>query len=276
MSRFEQIATEAKRRVDSVFSTYAQGAALTVARGNLVDLSTIPPNATDLVDYLINEDDDFAPIRTQHGADNSRVARPTYTVPAAGVTTIAQVATANHTRPSTIGTINGMAVTVAVTSGQVLNLPYEPDIVAALIPTYLAIGTNQNRFEVIDRAWPGAEMGGQVGIQRYAGTNRSQRRRGYWRVFQTLIHEYLHSITHPNYGRVADSLGRVRKGVLIETMKAGGDELLRHARLKRDRSGAVPEELLRELANVRLDEVPESYRALIRQYYRILSTGGGK
>ena len=66
-----------------------------------------------------------------------------------------------------------------------------------------------------------------------------------------------------------------RKGVLIETLKKGGDELLRHARLKRDRSGAVPEELLRELANVRLDEVPESYRALIRQYYRILSTGGG-
>ena len=33
----------------------------------------------------------------------------------------------------------------------------------------------------------------------------------------------------------------------------GGDELLRHARLKRDRSGAVPEELLRAKVQVRAD-----------------------
>jgi hypothetical protein len=66
-----------------------------------------------------------------------------------------------------------------------------------------------------------------------------------------------------------------RKGVLVETLEGGKAEMLRHARLRRDRSAGVPEELMRELANVDLDEVPESYRALIKQYYRILSTGGG-
>jgi hypothetical protein len=67
-----------------------------------------------------------------------------------------------------------------------------------------------------------------------------------------------------------------RKGVLLETLKGGADETLRHARLKRDRSAAIPEELMRDLTNVDLDEVPEAYRALIRQYYRILSTGGNR
>jgi hypothetical protein len=65
-----------------------------------------------------------------------------------------------------------------------------------------------------------------------------------------------------------------RKGVLIETLQKGKGEILRDARLRRDRSAGIPEELMRELANVRLDEVPEAYRALVRQYYRILSTGG--
>jgi hypothetical protein len=180
-----------------------------------MDLSTIPPNAADLVDYFINEDDNFTAIRTLHGADNSRAARPTYTVPPTGVTTIAQVAAVNFTIPANIVAING-GVGTAVVPGQVLNLPYEPDILAALIPTYLSIGTNRHRFEVIDRAWPGSEMNGRVGIQRYAGTTPSQQRRGYWDAFQTLIHEYLHAITHPNYTRVVRSLGRVQKGVLVE------------------------------------------------------------
>jgi hypothetical protein len=52
--------------------------------------------------------------------------------------------------------------------------------------------------------------------------------------------------------------------------------MLRHARLRRDRSAGVPEELRRELSTVDLDEVPEAYRDLIRQYYRILGGGGGE
>ena len=67
-----------------------------------------------------------------------------------------------------------------------------------------------------------------------------------------------------------------RKGVLIDTLQKGKSEMLAGARLRRDRSAGIPEELMRELANVRLDEVPEAYRALIRQYYRILSTGGSE
>jgi Sec-independent protein translocase protein TatA len=67
-----------------------------------------------------------------------------------------------------------------------------------------------------------------------------------------------------------------RKGVLVDSMKDGTQEMLRHARLRRDRSAGVPEELRRELSTVDLDEVPEAYRDLIRQYYRILGGGGGE
>ncbi|HEX8114063.1 MAG TPA: DUF4157 domain-containing protein [Kofleriaceae bacterium] len=216
MSRFEEIAAEAKQQVDADFGQYVTGPALTAAAGNLVDLSTFPPSAPDLIEYLINEDDHSQPIRTRHGADNARSARPAYTVPAAGVTTVAQVAAANHTTPQAIASANGLTATSTVSPGQILNLPFEPDIVAQVITDYCSDPTRQSQYEVIDRAWPGAEIGGRVGIQRAVGSAEGPRRRAFWENFQTVIHEYLHSITHPNYTRVAESMGQVQKGVLIE------------------------------------------------------------
>jgi hypothetical protein len=37
-----------------------------------------------------------------------------------------------------------------------------------------------------------------------------------WQTFQTLIHEYLHTVTHPNYTRVAAQIGGARESILIE------------------------------------------------------------
>ena len=37
-----------------------------------------------------------------------------------------------------------------------------------------------------------------------------------WKSFQTIIHEYLHTITHPNYSAVAASLGGAQESILIE------------------------------------------------------------
>jgi len=202
--------------VNSVFGSYAQGPALTFAAGTLVDVSTFPPNPAGFVGYLINEDDDFQPIRVRHLANNSRAARPTYTVPAGGITTVRSVALANHTTPHVIATLNGLTPGARVAPGRVLDLPFEPQIVRDLIASYISNATRRSQLITIDRAWPGAELGGRVGIQRFAGTGVRTRRYNYWDAFHTVIHEYLHSITHTNYERVAESLGRVQKGVLVE------------------------------------------------------------
>lgn len=216
MSRFEEIAAEAKQQVDADFGQYVTGPALTAAAGNLVDMSTFPPNASNLIDYLINEDDHSEPIRTRHGADNGRSTQPTYTVPGAGVTNVAQVAAANHTTAQAIASANGLAANAAVSPGQVLLLPFEPDIVSQLITDYISDPTRVSQYEVIDRAWPGGELQGRVGIQRAVPTEENARRRAFWDNFQTVIHEHLHSITHPNYTRVAEDLGGAQKGVLVE------------------------------------------------------------
>jgi hypothetical protein len=76
--------------------------------------------------------------------------------------------------------------------------------------------TTQHQLEVIDQAWPAVTVGGIVQVQAREAATPAETRREFWRSFQTLIHEYLHSITHPNYSRIAEAVGGDRAGVLIE------------------------------------------------------------
>jgi hypothetical protein len=65
-----------------------------------------------------------------------------------------------------------------------------------------------------------------------------------------------------------------RHALLVEQMKKGQAEVLSHARAVKDRSRAVPKEVMRELTSVDLSKLPEGYRELLRVYYKILSRGG--
>lgn len=67
-----------------------------------------------------------------------------------------------------------------------------------------------------------------------------------------------------------------RHGVLVKQMKEGQATTLDHARVMRDRSRAVPKEVMRELESVDLSGLPEGYREFLREYYKILSRGGEK
>ena len=67
-----------------------------------------------------------------------------------------------------------------------------------------------------------------------------------------------------------------RHGVLVEQMKGGQSAILEHARVVRDRSQAVPKEIMREMQSVDLADLPEGYRDLLREYYKALSRGGGR
>ncbi len=74
-----------------------------------------------------------------------------------------------------------------------------------------------------------------------------------------------------------DLAGFSRKhALLMKQLKEGQKTLVEHARVVRDRSRSVPKELMRELETVDLANLPEGYRALLREYYKILSRGGSR
>ena len=90
----------------------------------------------------------------------------------------------------------------------------EKAIIGALITSYST--TNKVKLDVIDQAWPGINFRGIVQIQPFEGKSDKQNRIIKWGKFQTLIHEYLHSVTHPNYTRVAGQIGGGKESILIE------------------------------------------------------------
>jgi hypothetical protein len=87
---------------------------------------------------------------------------------------------------------------------------------------YVAHGTNRHKLEIIDQAWPALNSGGVVSIQPFEGATPAATRRVRWEAFQTMIHEYFHSLTHPNFYRIARQLGGDQESVLIE----GGASLM--------------------------------------------------
>jgi hypothetical protein len=87
---------------------------------------------------------------------------------------------------------------------------------------YVAQGSNRTRLEVVDRGWPALNEGGIVSIQPFEGATPAATRRIRWQAFQTMIHEYFHTLNHPNYYRYAGQLGGDDRSVLVE----GGASLM--------------------------------------------------
>ena len=53
-------------------------------------------------------------------------------------------------------------------------------------------------------------------LQRFVRSDTTENRRQFWRLFQTIIHEYLHTLTHARYAQYAQSLGDPRGHTLRE------------------------------------------------------------
>lgn len=87
---------------------------------------------------------------------------------------------------------------------------------------YVAHGSNRARLEVVDRGWPALNEAGIVSIQPFEGATPAATRRVRWKAFQTMIHEYFHTLNHLNYYRYADQLGGDDRSVLVE----GGASLM--------------------------------------------------
>jgi hypothetical protein len=92
--------------------------------------------------------------------------------------------------------------------------PTEKSIIQGIIGTYTA--KHKAELETIDRAWPALASQGIVQLQVFEGATAKDTRRILWKSFQTMIHEYLHTVTHPNYGRIAGQIGGAKESILIE------------------------------------------------------------
>ncbi len=66
------------------------------------------------------------------------------------------------------------------------------------------------------RNWPAEASTGTVFLQLRDPAYQS--RVGMWSLFGTLVHEFLHIVTHPNYGDAADAIGGGARDILIEGM----------------------------------------------------------
>ena len=70
----------------------------------------------------------------------------------------------------------------------------------------------------IQKAWPGAAGGGKIYLQRNKEPDDMGSRITLWTLFQTIIHEYLHTITHKTYSDYADAMGPPKDQTLREGM----------------------------------------------------------
>lgn len=175
--RYEQIAQEAKQRTDSVYGHYATGAAPTHGGAH--------PNLFDVRDQTYSGRDlrEFANyLVTGHNPIN-----PIYP---------GQRITAVHNAD--------------------LGRAAEAGILATAIRAWIATGTNRDRLLLIRRNWSGVQQGGNIFLQRWDMGNAPDNRRQFWSTFQTMIHEYLHKVTHTHYSDKARALGRAREQVYTE------------------------------------------------------------
>jgi hypothetical protein len=167
VSAFEPIGDAAKAEVDRAFGTYGQFGPRFHSGVNLLDASQRAGDAVDMINYLVDNQAEMAPVRARHNADHSP-GRP------------------------------------------------ERAIAETFKRDYVAFGNNNHRLVIIDRAWPALNSGGIVSIQPFEGATPRATRRVRWGAFQTMIHEYFHSLNHPNWYRYADQLGGDQRSVLVE------------------------------------------------------------
>lgn len=107
---------------------------------------------------------------------------------------------------------------------QALNTKHNADRTKAPVKGIVAdiakriVDRRQGQLLEIHKGWPGAASDGKVYLQRFKSADAQKNRRTMWRLFQTIIHEYLHTLTHPKYFAYARSLSKDKGHTLREGM----------------------------------------------------------
>jgi peptidoglycan hydrolase-like protein with peptidoglycan-binding domain len=61
------------------------------------------------------------------------------------------------------------------------------------------VAAKKDELLEIHKAWPAYASGGEVNIQRFKATTDAGNRDEMWHLFQTVVHEYLHTLEHSRY-----------------------------------------------------------------------------
>lgn len=80
------------------------------------------------------------------------------------------------------------------------------------------------RLNEIDRGWPASAGSGEINIQIFKADTVEKERDFLWDMFQTLIHEYLHTLVHDDYEKFAMRFGDTSNE--YNTLIEGVDSLL--------------------------------------------------
>ncbi len=93
---------------------------------------------------------------------------------------------------------------------------------------FVADATNVDHLLAIDRNWDASELRGQVLVQLFQPTDAKRDRLLLWDMFQTLIHEYIHTLRADPYDDYANSFGdeSAENNTLIEGMDSVLDEIV--------------------------------------------------
>jgi len=95
----------------------------------------------------------------------------------------------------------------------------EAQILKNIVRTLAA--AHKQRLLEIDRGWDATAGGGVVNLQRWKRDTPEEQREHYWDVMQTLIHEYLHTLTSARYSNHAAHLPGGDSGLQFNTMVEG-------------------------------------------------------
>lgn len=77
------------------------------------------------------------------------------------------------------------------------------------------IAARRAELLAIHRNWPASAGGGEINLQRYRGTTAASSRDNAWDLFSTVIHEYIHTLEHPNHEAFRSGLAEQRGGFVL-------------------------------------------------------------
>lgn len=77
------------------------------------------------------------------------------------------------------------------------------------------IAARRSQLLAIHKNWPASAGGGQINLQRYRGATAAATRNILYRLFNTVIHEYIHTLEHPNHVAYRQTLPEQRGGFVL-------------------------------------------------------------
>lgn len=111
--------------------------------------------------------------------------------------------------------------------GAVPSNPTEKAILDPIVESFVATAAKVQTMLELDIGWEGAQLEGVVYLQRYKSTNadatkaKDENRIQMWDLFQTCIHEYIHTLAHADYIAWAQTFSAASDDTRYNTLVEG-------------------------------------------------------